>query len=317
MTFHDAFHFPSLVWDWPIAIYLFLLGISAGSCTLAVLLRKNGAGSESGIIKATALLAPLSVVLGLLILIFHLARPWMFWKLMFHYQFDSVMSMGVMLFQLYMAVLFAWLAIVFRQEVANLRQRWLSGKWGFVEDLIAWLSRFEKLISGLLLLLAVLLGAYTGFLLSALKSYPLLNNPVLPLLFLASGISSGIAATTLCALTLFKEQPNNMGVRFVHHFERPVLAAEVLLLVCFFTGLYFAGGQKELALWNAIGSGFWAQVFWFGVIGVGMFIPTLLSLLTPAQKQGKGFVVLTCSLTLIGILLLRYFVLYAGQMTVA
>ena len=105
---HDAFHFPSLVWDWPIAIYLFLLGISAGATTLSVLLRRKGAGSESGIIKATALLAPLSVILGLLILIFHLARPWTFWKLMFHYQFDSVMSMGVMLFQLYMAVLSAW-----------------------------------------------------------------------------------------------------------------------------------------------------------------------------------------------------------------
>lgn len=102
---HDAFHFPSLVWDWPIAIYLFLLGISAGATSLSVLLRRKGAGSESGIIKATAILAPVSVVLGLLILIFHLARPWTFWKLMFHYQFDSVMSMGVMLFQVYMAVL--------------------------------------------------------------------------------------------------------------------------------------------------------------------------------------------------------------------
>lgn len=42
-----------------------------------------------------------------------------------------------------------------------------------------------------MLVLAVLLGAYTGFLLSALKSYPFLNNPILPVLFLFSGISSG------------------------------------------------------------------------------------------------------------------------------
>lgn len=49
MTMQEAFHFPSLVWDWPIAIYLFLLGISAGATTLSVLLRRKGAGSESGI----------------------------------------------------------------------------------------------------------------------------------------------------------------------------------------------------------------------------------------------------------------------------
>ena len=36
MTQTSAFHFESLVWDWPIAIYLFLIGISAGLVTLAV-----------------------------------------------------------------------------------------------------------------------------------------------------------------------------------------------------------------------------------------------------------------------------------------
>ncbi|MGY3943477.1 cytochrome c nitrite reductase subunit NrfD [Aeromonas tecta] len=315
---HDAFHFPSLVWDWPIAIYLFLLGISAGATALSVLLRRQGAGSESGIIKATAILAPLCVIVGLLILIFHLARPWTFWKLMFNYQFDSVMSMGVMLFQIYMAVLLAWLAVVFRTEVEALRRKLLGDKLAFVDGLIGLLARFESLLAPLLLLLAVLLGAYTGFLLSALKTYPLLNNPVLPVLFLVSGIGSGIAATSLLAVTLFKESHHSQGVSFVHRLERPILAVEVLLLVCFFTGLYFGGGQKEVAMWAAIGSGFWAQVFWLGVVGIGMLLPQLLATLTPAPLREKpAHLVLLCSLSLLGILLLRYFVLYAGQMTVA
>jgi protein NrfD len=76
-------------------------------------------------------------------------------------------------------------------------------------------------------------------------------------------------------------------VSFVHRFERPVLAVEVLLLVCFFTGLYFGGGQKEAAMWAAIGSGFWAQVFWLGVVGIGMLLPQLLALLAPAPLRAK------------------------------
>ena len=44
---HDAFHFSSLVWDWPIAIYLFLLGISAGATTLSVLLRRKGPAARA------------------------------------------------------------------------------------------------------------------------------------------------------------------------------------------------------------------------------------------------------------------------------
>uniref|UniRef100_UPI0015E860C9 NrfD/PsrC family molybdoenzyme membrane anchor subunit n=1 Tax=Proteus mirabilis TaxID=584 RepID=UPI0015E860C9 len=40
MTQTSAFHFASLVWDWTIAIYLFLIGISDGLVTLAVLFRR-------------------------------------------------------------------------------------------------------------------------------------------------------------------------------------------------------------------------------------------------------------------------------------
>jgi protein NrfD len=256
-------------------------------------------------------------MLGLLILIFHLARPWTFWKLMFHYQFDSVMSMGVMLFQVYMAVLFAWLAVVFRAEIEGLRRHLLADKFAFVDTLIGKIAPLERLLNPLLLLLAVLLGAYTGFLLSALKTYPMLNNPILPALFLVSGISSGVASTILLAVTLFKETSHSKGVSFVHRFERPIVAIELFLLVCFFTGLYFGGGQREVAMWAAIGGGFWSQVFWFGVIGVGILLPQLLGLFSSHERQHqRSHLVLVCSLSLVGILLLRYFILYAGQMTV-
>lgn len=113
MTSASAFHFASLVWDWPIAIYLFLIGISAGLVTLAILLRRfhpEAGGSDSTLLRTTLVLGPGAIILGLLILVFHLTRPWTFWKLMFHYSFTSVMSMGVMLFQLYMVVLVLWLA---------------------------------------------------------------------------------------------------------------------------------------------------------------------------------------------------------------
>ncbi|MGK7490023.1 NrfD/PsrC family molybdoenzyme membrane anchor subunit, partial [Salmonella enterica] len=37
MTSACAFHFASLVWDWPMAIYLFLIGICARLVLLAIL----------------------------------------------------------------------------------------------------------------------------------------------------------------------------------------------------------------------------------------------------------------------------------------
>ncbi len=71
MTQASAFHFESLVWDWPIAIYLFLIGISAGLVTLAVLLRRfypQAGGADSTLLRTTLIVGPGAVILGLLIL---------------------------------------------------------------------------------------------------------------------------------------------------------------------------------------------------------------------------------------------------------
>ncbi|VEI66107.1 Formate-dependent nitrite reductase, membrane component [Serratia fonticola] len=156
----SAFHFDSLVWDWPIAIYLFLIGISAGLVTLAILLRRyhpEEGASNSRVMLTTLFVAPTSVMLGLVILIFHLTRPWTFWKLMFHYSFTSVMSMGVMLFQVYMVVLVVWLALIFRDEVAALQQRWLP-KLAVIPRLLQRLLPLLRPIETVMLVLAVLLG---------------------------------------------------------------------------------------------------------------------------------------------------------------
>lgn len=70
MTPASAFHFESLVWDWPIAIYLFLIGISAGLVTLSVLLRRlhpEAGGSDSTLLRTTLVLGPGAIILGLLI----------------------------------------------------------------------------------------------------------------------------------------------------------------------------------------------------------------------------------------------------------
>ena len=81
------------------------------------------------------------------------------------------------------------------------------------------------------LVLAVLLGAYTGFLLSALKSYPFLNNPILPVLFLFSGISSGAAVALIAMALRHRSNPHSTEAHFVHRMEVPVVWLEIFLLV--------------------------------------------------------------------------------------
>ncbi|MCK3654716.1 cytochrome c nitrite reductase subunit NrfD [Pasteurellaceae bacterium Macca] len=315
MNDYVPFHTPNLVWDSTIAIYLFLLGISAGTTLLAVLFKRSHKliePSQNWIIRSTAILAPGSIIIGLILLIFHLARPWTFWYLMFNYQFGSVMSMGVMLFQVFMAVLFLWLAILFRNWLASFA---IVPK--FVLHVIDMVAKWSNVIELFLIFLSVALGAYTGFLLSALISYPMLNNPVLPILFLVSGTSSGIGALIMATLVVGKISTHSDEIHFLHKWETPVVLLELLLLFAFFVGLYFGGGQKTMAAVNAL-SGFWGAVFWIGVVSVGILFPLIANQVANQQlKHRKGFMLLLASAGLIGVLCLRYFILYAGQMTIA
>ncbi|MFJ5377140.1 cytochrome c nitrite reductase subunit NrfD [Pectobacterium sp. CHL-2024] len=313
----SAFHFDSLVWDWPIAIYLFLVGISAGLVTLAALLRRyhpEQATADSTLMRTTLILAPCTIIFGLLILIFHLTRPWTFWKLMFHYSFTSVMSVGVMLFQVYMAALAVWLVNIFSEQVIVLQQRWLP-KLTLVPKVLGWLAPLQKSLDIVMLLLAVMLGAYTGFLLSALKTYPLLNNPILPALFLFSGVSSGAAVALIAMACRYRRNPHSEEAHFIHRVETPVVWLEIFLLFAFFIGLALGDDGKQRALVAAVGGGFWAVWFWLGVVGIGLVIPLLLKSWASRQHSPYG-VLAVCGLSLVGVLLLRFFILYAGQLTV-
>ncbi|PKF49039.1 cytochrome c nitrite reductase subunit NrfD [Enterovibrio nigricans] len=314
----QAFHFDSLVWDWIIAVYLFLAGVSAGAVMIAVYLKRNvieGDVSKNGIIRATAIIAPLGIILGLLILVFHLTKPWEFWKIMIYFNPSSVMSMGVVLFQVYMMVLFAWLAGIFLEDI----QRVFGGLLNKIPGANAALQltkRFDKGLEITLAVLAFILAAYTGFLLSALKTYPLLNNPVLPILFLFSSLSSGAAACLLVGVLAFKESIKSPSVHWIHRFERPVVLFELFVLFAFFSGLYFGGGQKEAAVIAAIGGGFWSNWFWIGVVGLGMVLPLAMNTVASAEVRHRTrYLAVVTTLSLLGVLMLRTFILYAGQMT--
>jgi cytochrome c nitrite reductase, nrfD subunit len=320
MNEHIPFHTPNLVWDSTIAIYLFLLGISSGAVQLAIAYRnsfKIEKPSENWMIRSAAILGTIPTLIGLTLLVFHLTKPWTFWKLMFNYNGTSVMSMGVMLFQAYMAVLVVWIAIMFKDWLAVLINRYLP----MFKFVLSWIdfaeSKLLKPIEFVLFTLAAVLGAYTGFLLSALISYPMLNNPVLPALFLASGTSSGIAATFLMILIVGKLSGDSKEIHFIHKFEVPIMVTELGLLVAFFVGLHFGGADKQLALHNAL-TGTWGMVFWVGVFLIGILIPLIANLFgSHTVKYSPKFIILVSIFDLIGVFCLRFFILYAGQLTIS
>jgi len=304
-------------WPWPIAVYLFLAGLSAGSIIVALLVKWNRHEGEvssiwDAMVKAGAILAPIAIILGLILLIVDLGKPLSFYWLLISYNFTSVMTLGVLTLFVYTPIVLLFMLLIF--EEALKRVKILS----FLVPIVVFIKsfhNFSKLIEYSLFGLAVIVGAYTGFLLSAVNSFPMWNSPVLPLLFLTSGISSGVAANILIGLIFFKSSINKESIRYLLVMDLRVIMTELPLILVLFVGMMYDGGASFTAAKDALTTGVWANVFWFGVIGIGLVLPLIIAFTALGNHAYRvGYIMINSFVVLCGVMLLRFYIVYAGQL---
>ena len=310
MAQYDAVH-----WSWPIAMYLFLASISSGSIIVALLVKWNRHERENSsiwdaMIRSGAAVAAISIVLGLLILIVDLGKPLSFYCLFLRYNFQSVMTLGVLFLLIYTPTVFVFMCLVFEHKIVKYRL-------GILERLITYVKEFHsyaKNIEYFLFVSAVCVGAYTGFSLSSLYTIPMWNNPIIPILFLTSGISSGIAINILVGLLFFKSTINEESIKYLLVMDLRVILTEFPLIGMLFIGMVYAGGDSLEGAKAALSSGFWAGVFWVGVVGLGLFLPLLTVINALKHHVYRVHYIVTNSIVvLLGVMLLRCYIIYAGQ----
>ena len=213
-----------VAWPWPIAVYLFLAGISGGSLgVILTMMKLRGLSGDEPLLKASASIALATILLGMLCLVLDLTDPLFFWRILVFYNPTSVMSVGVMMLLFYIPLTAVLTVIVLRHSL-----KWLPfGLGGLVEKLGDIFNKARGPITWIVLFLAFGICAYTGFLISALIRYPLINTAVLPALFVASGVSAGTAAAKLLATAVFGEKRDSHTMHILHLAEWPMMAAEI------------------------------------------------------------------------------------------
>ena len=185
----------------------------------------------------------------------------------------------------------------------------LFPKWNLKFDFLKKFENFLKqnriTMAYALIPLAIVLGVYTGILLSAFNARPLWNNAILGPLFLTSGLSTGAATIILLAKTA-KER------HLFGKIDLALIVIELGLIVHMLMGMY-AGSQVQLeAMQLLIGGEFTVPFFGFVII-LGLIIPGILELL-----EVKGYkipVAVPALLVIIGGLLFRFIMVEAGQIT--
>ncbi|CAD7288588.1 NrfD/PsrC family molybdoenzyme membrane anchor subunit [Campylobacter suis] len=289
-----------IYWPWPIALYLFLAGLSAGAAIVAVLLKWQGKTGAN--FKSAVLLAPIAIIVGLALLVLDLGKPLSFYWILLKYNFTSVMSIGVALLLVYTPIVVVYALFAYKDLTI------LAPFKGLISSLEKALAKIFEI---LILPLAIGVGVYTGFLLSAVSKILLWDTPILPILFLVSGLSSGIAASVLCGAIFGKEKDESTFKLL--KLDMFVIIVECLLLVALFGYLYSSGSAGAEVAGKALTNGALAVMFWVFVVGSGMALPVVIELAN-GEKMSKNLIIFNTFIVILGVILLRYYIVYAGQM---
>jgi protein NrfD len=289
------------VWGWEIPVYLFLGGLVAGMMILSgYFFLKRRDENHQCICYQIPLIALALLSLGMLTLFLDLEHKLFVWRLYTTLQIKSPMSWGAWI----LVMVYPALLLTFFLRVPD-----------FLSDRLPFISAWSKIllsqknitlwIGRLNLALGVLLGIYTGILLSALGARPLWNSAILGILFLTSGLST---ASALVHMIARDRQESELLARADNMF----LTIELAVMALFFIGM-LSSTEVQIQSAQLLLTGPFAAVFWVFVIILGIIAPLFIQNLSVRHKIAHTAV--APILVIVGGLVLRFVLVQAGQMS--
>lgn len=293
---------PSLhIWHWQIPLYLFLGGMAAGILCIAALYYIRGREKDYyTAVRFTPFLAPVLLVLGLLALFIDLRHKLYFWQLYTNIKLQSPMSWGAWTLMVITPVSFVWCAL----HIRDIFPGW-DWKYKWLKDLEAFFNRYKKALAWVMLIYGIILGIYTGILLSAFNARPLWNTSILGPLFLASGLSAGAAATLIMS-------KNPAERKQFAKIDLVIIGIELFLIIHMFMG-YLASTQVQIEAAEMFLGGQYTVSFWVFVVILGLLMPALLEILELQKLHIPALI--SPLLVIFGSLMLRFIIVYAGQVS--
>ena len=294
-------------WGWLVATYLFLGGLGAGVFVAVSVISLIAGDRFKSTVRFGAWISAITIALGTLVLLIDVGKPFRA-MIMFKsfVNFESWMTRGAWL--LFFAILLNGLTALFWTDFSlNIFGR----IWKPLQEKRT-LFRAILAIVGIIVNLGV--AAYTGILLGVLQFRPLWHTWLLPALFVASALDTGVGLATGYASVREK----GSGVKYL----RIALEISILFLIAVesvalwqFLEAAFTGSVDAANAAQLLANGPLSIPFWALVVGCGLIIPFLACV---SQLSGllKRFAVtvsiagLVCCL--IGGWTLRFVVLSAG-----
>lgn len=289
-----------MMWGALIAWYLFLAGLAAGAFLTSVAV-EHWYPTRTRFVVIARSLAFVSICVGLVLLIIDAPgshhNPLALFYLLCGMK-SSVMSWGVV-------ILSVSAAIYFVLALTGL----LPNKTCAVCTMV---EKIRRPLTAVGALFSVGLAAYTGLLIGVIKTAPLWNNALLPVLFTVSALSAGAAGSYVATALIAKDEVE--GMDRVKRTHRNILIAELILvaIMLFNVNTTNPAGAQSVA---SLICGAYALPFWIGLVAVGLLLPIVIETVELASAKAHTALVAVLGVelcVLIGGFLLRYLIIKAA-----
>ena len=276
----------SISWGLWVALYIFFIGLSAGSFLLSSMVYVFGMRRYERVGRV-ALLSALFALGGALVFIWiDLGHPLRFWHALAYPHFGSVMAIEIWLYLVYIALILVELWLLMREDLGRLAVEGSGPRRAVAKvlslgyrapadaDTLGQDRRREhhwvKLLGILGVPLAIGVHGGTGAIFGVVGARSYWFGGIFPIIFLISALASGAALITF--LHAFFDDRNEDGyfdlLKSLGQLTILFVAIDLLLLMSeVLSGLY-GGEEQQVAAWRSVMFGRYAFVFWIGQVGM-------------------------------------------------
>jgi protein NrfD len=303
------------IWGLDVSIYLFLGGLTAGILVIAslMILRKKSSAFNLAT-NRLILLAPILLSIGMFFLWLDLENPFKVWRFYATFRVTSPMSWGAWILLLVYPLSFLLILSTFRKGYPKV-YAWLETKLqsfsftakhlGKFHRVFDFSEKYRDLFAKIMIPAAVLLGIYTGILLSAFGARPFWNTSLLGPLFLVSGLSTAAAL-----VILFSRETEEK--HFFTRVDLGLIFVELGVIGLLIIGMLTSSLQQGKAVQLILGGPLTAY-FWVFIIGIGLLLPAFLKIIELKGKEIPASI--AALLVLIGGFIMRVVIVEAGQIS--
>lgn len=291
-------------WGMWVAIYIYFVGLSAGSFLLSMLVYVFGMHQYEKVGRMALLSALFSLFAGILFIWIDLGHPERFWLLFVRWNPTSVMAWEFFFYLFYIVAITFELWFLMRCDLASLAEResvwrrklfkllslgFRCPKTAFERQRChAQSMRVVRTIGIIGIPIAISVHGGTGAIFAVVAARPYWFTPLLPVIFLVSAMASGAALMTFL-YSFFGERDKDYSeiVRGMANLTLLFLIVDFLLIGFeFLVGLY-GRIPEHVEVYRQILFGPFPYTFWVGQLMFGSLIP--MSIASWRKTREKTF----------------------------